>query len=321
MKKLLLSAFVFLNFYNTEAQIEDTPLNVDLPTASSITKYEQVPVNLSTGTVNISIPLCTIQENGISLPISLSYESTGVKPNQKPSWVGTNWSLNAGGVITRVVNYAVDELYSSINGGGNPTEIPYIDHYSLLNVSNWIDLVDSYSTIPDFSIDLNPDEFYFNMNGYSGSFFLNHLGEWEAKSSINSKLIIEAQTSAGLGFNLPEKFYSVTGTQNHNLTRTYVGFKITTPDGVQYTFGYDPNAIEFTNSRPDINQYNEQYVSKSWFLTEITHPNGVEFDLEYERKLEAVFTASKYFQARFGAVQSLRLFYAHPSLIRECAGI
>ncbi|EZH73880.1 hypothetical protein ATO12_13410 [Aquimarina atlantica] len=47
------------------------------PEAASLGKYGEIPVNLSTGRINHSIPLYTINEAGFSLPISLSYNPDG----------------------------------------------------------------------------------------------------------------------------------------------------------------------------------------------------------------------------------------------------
>jgi hypothetical protein len=52
-------------------------------------RFKDVPVNLATG--------------AMSLPISLDYNGSGMKNQEVASWCGANWSLNAGGMITRMV--------------------------------------------------------------------------------------------------------------------------------------------------------------------------------------------------------------------------
>jgi hypothetical protein len=63
--------------------------------------YGQIPVSEYNGVPNINIPLYTIDMQQFQLPISLSYHASGIRVSDEASWVGMNWSLNAGGVITR----------------------------------------------------------------------------------------------------------------------------------------------------------------------------------------------------------------------------
>ncbi|WP_339608925.1 hypothetical protein [uncultured Roseivirga sp.] len=58
------------------------------PTASSLGQYGEVPVSLYTGVANVQVPLYTLQERGLSVPINLSYHASGIKVDQMPSWWG-----------------------------------------------------------------------------------------------------------------------------------------------------------------------------------------------------------------------------------------
>ncbi|AYB34308.1 hypothetical protein [Chryseolinea soli] len=62
-----------------------------------------------TGTPNISIPIYNIAEGSIQIPISLSYHASGIKVSDQASWTGTGWSLQAGGMISRVMRGIRDE--------------------------------------------------------------------------------------------------------------------------------------------------------------------------------------------------------------------
>lgn len=44
------------------------------------------------------------------MPLALNYDASGVRPDEHPGWVGMNFSLSAGGVITRTVNNLPDEF-------------------------------------------------------------------------------------------------------------------------------------------------------------------------------------------------------------------
>ncbi len=84
------------------------------PTAASLGTYGQVPVGMFTGTAQFSIPLYQLKSRNLILPISLDYSSNGVKVNKVASWVGMDWSLNAGGVITRIIRDNADEIGTRI---------------------------------------------------------------------------------------------------------------------------------------------------------------------------------------------------------------
>ncbi len=95
----------FLN--GTNATISNT--HSPSVNAEALGRYLEVPVSPYTGIADINVPLYEIQTKGLKLPISLSYHSNGVKVEETASWVGLGWSLNAGGVVSRVVNDLPDE--------------------------------------------------------------------------------------------------------------------------------------------------------------------------------------------------------------------
>jgi len=88
---------------------------VDVPTpiASSLGTYGNIGMAYYTGRPDISIPLYNLKVRGFSMPITLSYDASGVMPNSLPTWVGQNWTLNVGGVITRNRCWNFDEWVGS----------------------------------------------------------------------------------------------------------------------------------------------------------------------------------------------------------------
>lgn len=85
------------------------------PDVSSFQKVNFLPVSNYTGRANIEIPFYSIDLGGIKIPIGLSYNTSGVKLNDVASSVGLNWSLNAGGMISKMVrgidDFSNDYLY------------------------------------------------------------------------------------------------------------------------------------------------------------------------------------------------------------------
>lgn len=88
--------------------------SVQSPDVTAFQKVSQIPVSNYTGRANISIPIYQIQVGRMSVPISIVYNSSGVKVADMPSNVGSNWSLNAGGVVTKTVRGIDDFTYPEI---------------------------------------------------------------------------------------------------------------------------------------------------------------------------------------------------------------
>ena len=91
------------------AQIPQPPANLPSPNAWSFTQYGNVPVTAFTGQPEISLPLFNLEAKDYKQPVTLSYNASGFRPDIHPSWVGSNWNLNVGGVITRNVKGLMDE--------------------------------------------------------------------------------------------------------------------------------------------------------------------------------------------------------------------
>ncbi len=104
-KGLLICILFFTSSYNCFSQLksEDLPLEFyhepKSPTIANLGIFGEHPVNLSTGLVDISVPIYTIKEGDIEVPISLSYHASGVKVYDQSGLYGVKWNLNAGGVI------------------------------------------------------------------------------------------------------------------------------------------------------------------------------------------------------------------------------
>ncbi len=78
------------------------------PALTEMQRYGSFPVSHANGAVQIEIPLYTIECDGVTVPISISYNSTGVKVDDVASIVGLGWNLNVGGVVNHVEKSSVD---------------------------------------------------------------------------------------------------------------------------------------------------------------------------------------------------------------------
>ncbi|WP_415325869.1 DUF5977 domain-containing protein [Chryseobacterium sp. MMS23-Vi53] len=220
------------------------------------------------------------------MDISMSYDTGGVRVNDVPGWVGQNWTLQAGGVITRSVRgKSADEMYWDLHNYGYAYDNKgYYYFKDILNTSNWnsqqnlSNLANNATHYPDYE----PDVFTFNFMGHSGKFFLGSDGEWKVSSSNNLKVIIDINDKVQ-----PNNYYYVAYGNNNNIPFPKVLGKITIMDdqGNKFIFGdiVNQNSIEFSFQN-FFNQINTAITSSAWYLTKVYNKhNQLVYDLNYER--------------------------------------
>lgn len=267
MKKiysLVLFVFTFLSIRAQVAQPTDIPKVVPpSPNAASLGKYGDIPVGLYTGSPNINLPLFDIRCGSFSLPISLSYQSQGMKVEEKAGWVGLNWSLNAGGVITRSVRGGADE-------NGYWTYASWTNDYIASDYNRTMSVCSGL-------FDTQPDIFYFNFAGYSGKFVLDATAQHVAHIIPYQNLKIIHGTTLG-NFEIIDAngiryvfndIESTTDDNNPPVIRYYKSAwylsKIITPAGeINFTYSNDKSYyVQFNETdHAVINQADE---SATWF--------------------------------------------------------
>jgi len=278
MKKALLFFLLYWMAHNMWAQGE---FGYATPQTADFMIYKDASVGLNTGSVHYAIPVFTIDVIDFSMSINLCYKSDGFKPNKRPSSVGYNWFLDAGGVITREVYLAPDDavLYKQsdvqnfdivgYNVCRKEGRIYNKNSLYCLHIPPFLQAAgaDNFRYIPYGNgwEDTMPDLFSFNFCGHNGSFIIDNDG-----SVIAS-----------------EKGYKVdiTGLTNqpyiHNTAQPTLPqpsqIKITTPDGTIFVFGNttDLSAIEFSRSFSNQNtpsgqpKYGQPVIN-AWHLTSIS---------------------------------------------------
>ena len=263
--KYLLSLIMSLSLCSAFAQ-ELPKVIPPSPTVANLMQFEEVPVSYYTGQPNISIPFYSKAINGdLAINIGLSYNTQGVKINNRSGWTGTGWSLSAGGVISRTVRGLPDEMERNsglIVGEGVLHNDDYWNYETLTDSLKQKFLWRSGGTTQDV-YDHQSDLFQFNVLGMSGRFILV-----KENNTIVPKLLSKNQTlQIDIDYN----------------TTTYElnAFTITDTNGYIYTFDQKEQvtsqpflAIELFDNSTSVSGSGQDYIStNAWHLSKIELPN------------------------------------------------
>jgi hypothetical protein len=243
------------------------------PQTADFIRYGETPVSLFTGKINLEVPIYRIQDQDFDIPISLLYSSDGFKLEKRSDLVGLDWTLIAGGCISREVYGAPDEskaisIYGQEMGYLFAAESPEYNSNQIWNFNPSVVLADNTSRYyylkrynGSFFVDYQPDLFLFNFNGHTGQFMIDGNGTARANRK-GYKVDISGLTK--------QDTYEVILPYNSTI-------KITTPEGYVYEFGGSLNALEFSVSFTDGVQWSMGTTHPTilaWHLTKITAPNG-----------------------------------------------
>jgi hypothetical protein len=257
MNKSLL-VFMLLLFSNINAicQIPDKKvfdtksIMATSPDAAILARFGDIPIGHYTGTADISIPIYTIKEAGLEIPIILRYHSSGIKVEDEAGWIGLGWSLEASGSIIQSVNGKEDDLDNLMQY--DPAGYDFLKQDMLLGsysdkyTDNQVQGVD-YPGIDYAKVGYGqPDFYYCNFPGFSGKFYIN--------KENNNEVVFIKKTS------------SVTVTRNGS------NWVITTLDGNKFYF-----TIRETVASPTT----VEYTGYTWKLSKIVLHNGREINFEY----------------------------------------
>lgn len=230
----------------------DIPIEMQVtlpsPTAIAFHKYGNTDVDGYSGSISVPINLAIAQSKTLSSQVVLNYSSSnGVRVEEVPTWIGLGWTLNAGGLVSRVIRDRIDDGES---GYTNLPELP-----SDLNDPTFIpEMLNSFD-----DIDTEPDKFFFKVNGISGSFFIKKQGEIMQVKQSDIEIIPLYQQEG-----------TILSEPGANLVGSLYGFDIISPDGVRYKF----REYEYANSRPVSGSYSDNsFKISSWYLSEISHPS------------------------------------------------
>lgn len=205
------------------------------PDVAAFQKVNFVPVSNYTGRANISIPIYEISVGSMRIPISIDYNTSGVKVNDMASSVGLNWSLNAGGMVSRMIKGMDD--FSTANQGLDYT----------MSASGWLGYQDE--KFADYNIgslsrynDAEPDLFQVNAPGLSTKYI--HERAYSLIPEVNGQITLYPGQPAALelehkGSRITEIFGTVVSSYVEQYPTIVNGLKkveIETIDGIVYHF-------------------------------------------------------------------------------------
>lgn len=254
----------------------------------------------------VTIPLYEIDIDGIKLPISLSYDNSGIRVNDLPSSVGLKWKLNAGAMIQREVNHIPDEFKGKTNFPNHHDEqIDTINgwFHDRITMQNYLgEYYDASSTSPNVPLGHKLSSFH------DGSPDLYHF------SSSNGDYL---DFTFKKNFDFPENPYSdfslspmeISKNQNYNIevgsisglaSKELFDFRFTSDQGIEYTFEKGPiNELPFIYNQAgigggpfsDYNYYShgDFYVSK---IKTKKYDSQIEFDYIVNNKSQSTLLAN-----------------------------
>lgn len=214
------------------------------PEAAAVVKFVNYPVDYCTGLPQINIPLYEVKSGSITLPITLSYRSAGIKPAEASGWVGTGWVLDADPGLIRTVNSVPDD---DPNYGYFYNSKIYYD----ITQEGLAEIVDGTAS------EYDPDKFYYKLLSQSGTFYLQNKKEpW---GSMTSEYVTH-----------PYDLVHIDG--------FYKEYHLHDENGFLYTFGGNDDYYEYCALSQATNA--SRYITR-WLCRSIQAPEGkaeIEFD-------------------------------------------
>ncbi len=258
------------NSFNADAELARMVSIPNSPEAQAFTKYGNTSVNMYAGTPNIQVPIYTIKGLELDLPISLSYDASGIKVEQLATQVGLGWNINVGGRISRVANGQPDDFldaspkYFTIwdNIDVRQPLLNYIDVNNNFLFDSEQDVIDYFAYLRDIhngKYDALPDYFSFNALGIS-DYFVFDVNTLQPKALNNPRIKVSV----------------VQGTNNSIQEWTVIN-----EDGTKFYFTQYETTNSTTADLSGVFGVVKSYNS-SWLLTKIESKNKKDvYELDY----------------------------------------
>lgn len=254
--KRLKSAFLFImlsgHFHAqlpTDNNANLNKITPSTPETYSIFKAGDFPVDYRTGKLNVAVPIHTIStKGGLSIPVSLAYNTGGIKVDETSGVAGLGWTLAVPNSIS-IEQHGRNDLTN--NAVWFSSDL-YNYQYSEVNLESLpVEVRTKLQALADGALDTQPDIFHYNLPTVSGAFVRDSGGNFHTIPYENVKIS-----------------YSET---DHK-------FQIIDPEGITYT-------LRVGNSVSTSSGISVEFSPSSFFLEKITLLNGEEVNFKYEKQM------------------------------------
>lgn len=293
MKQFLLSisALLLLATFILHAEQNDTPL----PT------FHTLSVSPHYGQMHYDINLYHLQDHDFDWLFRLSYTSDGFRPFAYSGPVGENWSLHAGGSITREIIGLPDDMdYYHFKTSYNDKEYIKKGFLTILRDPSFskqtsmsffegdFEKGSKWDTImtkspSDYTYDMESDIYSFSFNGYAGQFIIG----LDGKAVILSGDYVSIDLT-DMAIQKQELYQNGAADSLPEMRPQESVIRLTTLDGYIYTFGKN-QALAYSLKLP---QYKYEYLNRAtileWMLTDVTAPNGRQIHFHYRPTMHSL---------------------------------
>lgn len=222
------------------------------PTAFQFSNYGNIPLNGSTGAFSYSVPLYEIAFRDLKVPISVNYFSNGVKIDDLSGVVGTDWSLVAGGAVSRTVRDYPDDTGTRFYRGIDEIDLydeTGMDVFNIKNIARDLQYGSAY--------DGEQDWFSFSAGSISGKFYFDE--------DLTPHIVSDQRVN-------------ISYILNDRITE----FTIVDENGYKYIFGGTEDYWETSLVLNQCDNYPDTGSITSWFVKKIISPNQNEIEFEYQ---------------------------------------
>ena len=267
--KYLLSFIALLSLEGFAQSTIANPQNmaeekIKSPQVHLLKQFADYPVDLSSGLVDISLPLYEINFGDIKIPLNLKFHASGLKANITENGIlGLKWVMNIGGFISREVRGYPDERNAHKQGINGEWYTP--DWMTLYGGTN----DDSYSS--NNVIFQSQDLSQLGMPGVYGKYEDTEydIFTFSLPNGKNGKFILKDINGSKTAAFMPYQPYKINiTTESLYKSRLYI-ISLELTDDLGYVYQFGRNSTNQPNYEVD-QDYNS---TTCWVLNSITAPN------------------------------------------------
>lgn len=253
------------------ARSQESPTDIiRSPQVADMIRYDNTPVALNSGRLDLNIPLLALEDPDFSFPVTACYNSAGFMPAKPEGSIGLDWSLSMGGVIYREVRGMADDLEGNDNMKGFLRLLKDKKSYNpqsvAANPSQYLSFV-AGPVFKDTNIEATPDLYRFKFGEHSGYFSIGYDGTVQVVSEKGGSLKVD-----------------LSGYEYFTTYNKATIIKITADNGYQYYFGGSKDNMEYSiRYTNNLGHASGIIYPSAFFLYKVIAPNGRSIDISYKK--------------------------------------